>query len=264
MPVPPASPFVPWKAKMLLDQIEDMPLVIEWNLRHQMGFVFEVQTDVVLKSLPAGILPVEARPGQALMFLGYNDYRPGNMIAGEPQPQFVEITRFFVVQPDLSVDMPLPRFTFFVDRIGSDNPAFIKQERALLHLPTYLNPTLKVETNAARTNAIASDDAGPIQSLINTHPAPVYRQDKFYGQYYTLDGDDLWFGTFYWGGRACIHQRSGDAGGIHNHPFLTESRSQIPPNCVGETYLQLITTFDEPLVQRFYRPRLVRKIRNTH
>jgi hypothetical protein len=249
---------------MLLDQIEDMPLVIEWNLRHQMGFVFEVPTDGVLKSLPEGILPVEARPGVSMMFLGYNDYLPGNTISGESQPEFVEITRFFVVQPDLSVDMPLPRFTFFVDRIGSNNPVFVQQEKALLHLPTYLNTTMKVETNEARTNAIAIDDRGPIQSLINTHPAPMYRKDNFYGQYYTLDGDELWFGTFYWSGRACIHQRSGDAGGIHDHPFLTESRSQISPNSVGETYLQLIATFDQPLVQRFYRPRLVRKIRQTN
>lgn len=243
---------------MLVEKIEDMPLIIDWDLRHQMAFVYELPTASVVKSLPPGILPVEARPGVSLMFLGYNDYNPGNLIDGITQPAFVEITRFFIVQPDLSIDMPMPRFTFFVDRIASDNSAFIQQEMDVLHLPTYFSPSLTVETNDGRTNAFAKDEFGSIQSLINTHPSPVYRDDSFFGQYYTLQGDELWFGVFYWSGKACIHQRPGDAGGIHDHRFLTESPSQIAPTVIGDPYLQIITTFDQPLTQRFYQPRRIR------
>ncbi len=245
---------------MNLDKIEDMPLVMNWDLRHQMAFIFEVPTENVLRALPRGIYPVEARPGISLMFLGYNDYNPGNVIYGQRQPAFVEITRTFVVQPNLHVDMPMPRFTFFVDRIASNNETFIQQETEKLYLPTFYSPTLVVETNESKTNAIARDDVGPIQSLINTHPHPLYRDDSFFGQYYSVQDGKLYFGIWYWSGKACIHQRSGKAGGIHEHPFLAELPNHVPADCVKEAYLQIITTYDQPLTQRFYQPKLIRTL----
>lgn len=245
---------------MNLEKIEDMPLIIDWSLRHQMAFIFELPTEQVLRSLPRGIQPVEARPGISLMFLGYNDYNPGNVIYGQKQPAFVEITRTFIVQPNLNIDMPLPRFTFFVDRIASNNEIFIKQEIEKLYLPTYYSPSLVVETNEIKTNAIAKDKFGMIQSLINTHPEPVYRDDSFFGQYYTVQDGKLYFGIFYWSGKACIHQRPGKAGGIHEHPYLTELPVHIPAEGSKDPYLQIITAYDQPLIQRFYQPKLIRTL----
>lgn len=242
-----------------VQEIDGMDLIIDWDLKQQFAFIFEVPTDKIEACIPkeAGVRPMEARPGVGLLFLGYNDYNPGNLINGEPQPAFLEITRFFWVQPDLSVDMPIPRFTFFVDRIASNNHSFIKQEIELLHLPTYETPSLRVETNEDKKEARAFDDQGPIQDLINTHPAPTYIEDSFYGQYYTMQGDHLWFGVFYWSGIACVHQSGGPGGGIHTHPFLTEKPVHLDPSDVGTCYMQMIAAYDSPMVQRFYRPRMV-------
>ena len=79
-----------------------------------MGFVYETATQNIEHLLPDGIYAYEARPGVSLIFLGYNDYNPGNEIYGEKHEQFFEITRFILVQPDLSVAMPMPRFAFLI------------------------------------------------------------------------------------------------------------------------------------------------------
>ena len=75
-------------------KIEDMELIIDWDLRQQFAFVFEVPTEKILACIPEGlgIRPFEARPGMGLMFLGYNNYNPGNEIYNEKQQRFDEIT----------------------------------------------------------------------------------------------------------------------------------------------------------------------------
>lgn len=242
--------------------IEDMPLIIDWDLRHQMAFVFEIDTETAHANIPreTRLQPYEVRPGVSLIFLGYNDYNPGNIIQGEAQPAFKEITRVFMVQPNLSVSMPIPRFTFFVHRIASDNPAFIQQEIDWLHLPSYHTPTMRAESNEGKTDVRIMDDDGLIRELLNTHPNPTYQDDAFFGQYYSLQDGKLYFGVFYWAGKVCVHQRKGKAGGIYEHPFLTDMKQTFDAGKVGDCYMQLITAYDEPLVQRFYKPRLLREI----
>ena len=248
--------------KNSVNSIDGMELIIDWNIRHQMAFVFEIDTDLANEMIPAetGLQAYEARPGVALMFMGYNDYYPGNIIYGEPQPEFIEITRMFMVQPDLSIDMPLPRFTFYMHQIASNNPTFIKQEIETLHLPSYYAPTMVAKTNEAKTDLFVSDKDGKIRELLNTHPNPTYRNDSFYGQYFTLQDDQLYFGVFYWSGHVCIHQREGYGGGEFDHPYLSGLDKTFPPEAIKNVYMQLITTYDAPLVQRFYRPRLIGKI----
>lgn len=241
-------------------RVEDMPLILQWNIRHQFAFLYEVATAVVRPLLPDGLQPYEARPGVALMFMGYNDYFPGNVIYGEPQPAFQEITRFFLVHPDLSVDMRMPRFTMFVHRVGANNAAFIRQERERLKLPAYDSPTLEVSVNDARNSGVARDAHGVIQEWRNTHPRPRLYDEDFWGQYYTVRDGRLWFGVWHWEGRVCSHQFPGDGGGIHEHPFLTGVDHPIAASAVGASYLQMFTSYGEPLVQRFYEPRLVREL----
>ncbi len=240
-----------------IDLIEDMPLIIDWNIRHQLAFVFEINTAIIRSLLPKGIEPFEARPGVGLMFLGYNDYYPGNLINGIEQPRFDEVTRFFMVQPDLSIDMPMPRFTFFVHRIGSNNQNFIDQEISRLHLPSFYAEDLIVETHSDKTGGMARTAGGPIQEWKNTNPDPRYYEDSFYGQYFTLQNNELWFGVWFWAGDVCTHQHPGDGGRIFHHPFLDDLEKTIQPEHVGNSYMQLITAFDKPLVQRFFEPRFI-------
>jgi len=245
-----------------IKQIEDMPLIIDWDLRQQFGFIFEVPVDKVKAVIPQGlnIIPLEPRPGVGLMFFGYNDYNPGNVIYGRVQPRFDEITRVFIVQPNLSIDMPLPRFTFFMHRISSNNQDFIDQEVEKLHLPVYYTPSMRAATNDAKTEVKISDDYGDIEALINAHPHPVYIQDAFYGQYYVVEDGALYFGVFYASAQACIHQRRGSHSYIYPHRFLTESGTLLTADDIGDTYMQIITKFGAKITQRFYQPRLLRKL----
>lgn len=242
-------------------QVEDMKLIIDWDLRHQIAFVFEIDTEIARAHIPreTRLQPYEVRPGVSLMFLGYNDYNPGNLIAGEAQPAFKEITRVFMVQPNLSLSMPIPRFTFYVHRIASNNLAFNRQEEAMLHLPTYYSPSMQADTDEAKTSLRVYDDHGPIRNLLNTHPNPTFQHDAFFGQYYTMEANKLYFGVWYWAGKVCVHQKKGKAGGEFDHPFLSDMKNTFGAEAIGDCYMQLITAYGEKLVQRFYEPRLVRE-----
>ncbi|MCG8331298.1 MAG: hypothetical protein MI974_26645 [Chitinophagales bacterium] len=238
---------------LIPEVVDEMELIIDWDMNHQMGFVYETPTENVEALLPEGIYAFEARPGISLIFLGYNHYNPGNIIYGEPQDTFFEITRFILVQPDLSVDMPMPRFAFYVLQIGSNNKAFIDQEIEKLHLPSYYSPSLVVETDEPKLNAWAKDNDGAIQNYLNTHPKPYFRPDFFWGQYFVVENNKLYFGIWNWEGVLCLHQRKGDGGGGHLHPFMKD----LQPEYFGNSYMQLITDKNHNLRQRFYQPRFL-------
>ncbi len=241
-------------------QVDGMQLVIDWNIRQQFAFMFEIDTQIAREHIPpeTRLQPYEIRPGVSLMFLGYNDYNPGNVINGEALPAFDEITRFFMVQPNLSLSMPIPRFTFYVHRIGSNNKTFNRQEEDLLHLPSFYSSSLKAETDESKTCLKVYDDQGPVREFINTHPEPSYLYDAFFGQYYTMQENNLYFGVWYWSGKICIHQKKGYAGKIYDHPFLSDMKKTILPGDLGDCYMQMFSAYDENLVQRFYQPKLIR------
>jgi hypothetical protein len=239
-----------------------MERIIFWRMRHQMAFIYEADMAAIEHLLPPGIHPVEARPGISLIFIGYNDYLADeNTIGGVVQPRFQEMTRCILVQPDLSIKMPIPRFTFFVHRIGSNNGVFIDQEISSLHLPSFHSPTMDVDVNAAGTELRMFDEHGTIQHLRSTHPTPTYRKDAFFGQYYTVADGKLWFGVWSWRGVVCVHQRPGDAGGIFEHPFLTETQRRLPATALGPSYQQFFSRPGEVSEQRFYQPRFVRELK---
>lgn len=238
------------------DAIEDMELIIQWDLNHQMGFVYETDTENVTPLLPEGVFPHEARPGVSLIFLGYNHYNPGNVIYGEAQDPFYEITRFILVQPDLAVDMPMPRFAFYVLQIGSNNSTFIDQEIEKLHLPSFYSSSIRVDTDESKLNAWARDENGEIQHLLNTHPRPYFRPDFFWGQFFTRKEDGIYFGVWNWDGVLCLHQHRGNGGGAFAHPFMTD----LLLSHFGPSYMQLITDRESSLTQRFYKPRLLYRL----
>ena len=110
------------------------------------------------------------------------------------------------------------------------------------------------------TIQVIRDPDGPMRHLKNTHPRPVFRKDQFWGQYFTVQDNKLYFGVFYWAGRVCVHQRRGDAGGEFDHPYLSGLAPTFPAAAMRSSYMQLLGTYGEPLVQRFYEQRLVREL----
>lgn len=242
-------------------QIEDMKLTSEWKMLHQMLFIYEIATEHVKHLLPSGIEPVEAMPGIGLVEFSYNHYAPGNIIYGEEQPIFYELTRSIVVQPDLSIDMPIPRFAFFVDRIASNNKIFVKHEFEKLNLPAYYSPTLKVGMeNLLGHHIIVSDEHGKIREMVNSNPNVIYREDEFYGQYFTVQDQKLYFGCWAWKGKIFTHQSPGYSGSIYNHPYLTESNHEIRGEIFKQCYMQSMSDFNHFPVLRFYESRFIRTI----
>src|SRR5262245_6173105 len=92
-------------------EMGDRRCVSEWHIRQMCHFVYEVPAQVVAPLLPAGLSAVEPRPGVALLSVGYVDWLPGN---NEGRwPAFLELTIMVLVHPDLSLEMPTPRYSYY-------------------------------------------------------------------------------------------------------------------------------------------------------
>jgi hypothetical protein len=156
-----------------------------------------------------------------------------------------------VVQSDLSIDMPTPKFSFFVWNINADLADFLAVEPAALHLPTTHLPDLSVDFDPDRYAVSLTDgDGRPVASLRNTHPRPSYRPVDFVGQFFTVEHGRLWHGLWQLEGRAMEHQRDGDAGRLHPHPAFRG----LPVDRCDEVYLQIFSDPHGRCVQRFFEP----------
>ena len=106
-------------------QVGDAPLVIEWRLQKHIMFTWEIETEALEPLVPNDLTAVEVRPGislfsvAALLYEG-NHFRPGSS-------PFVELVSVAHVQPDLSIKMPMSRFSMFAISVYSDSLDFVQQ-----------------------------------------------------------------------------------------------------------------------------------------
>ena len=108
------------------------------------------------------------------------------------------------------------------------------------------------ETSPSRLSVQAEDQDGPIFFLQNTHPAPVFEPDAFWGQYITSQEEGLYLGTFHWEGVKYEHQQAGSVGQIYPHPFWGGI------DVVGmeqRCYLQMISAPGTTPEMQMYAPR---------
>ena len=227
------------------------PLVIEWHLQKPIMFTFEVDLEALEPLVPPELTCVEIRPGVALYSVAALHYKPGQF--GADSPPFLELVSVAHVQADLSVQMPVSRFAMHAISVYSDSPDFIRQEGEKLFTPTKFDPSLRFTFNDAVDAVDAADDDGPIVSLRNTHPAPVFRPDEMWGQHYN-DTHGLHFGVWQWDGVKFEHQQRGDAATFHPHPFYKGMDLERIRGC----YRQMIPQPGSSATERFYR---VRKLR---
>jgi len=237
-------------------QVEDMPLLQEFILKHQMAFMIEMDLEKAKSLVPEGIFPVEARPGVALAFIGYEHYNSGNLLYDKPSDEFYELTQFLVVQPDLSIEMPMPRYAFFVLQIASEDSEFIRQEIEIVKAKSYFSPTLKVQYSPDNHELTVEDENGPIQQFKNSHQNIEFMEDAFWGQYFSVMDGQLYVGVWNWRGFLFQHQKRGNIGQIYEHPFF----ENLSPNDLQECYMQLLTQPEELIRQRFYVPRPLWKV----
>jgi hypothetical protein len=193
---------------------------IHWQLRKQLLFLYEIDTDALARVIPAGLEPMEIRPGIALCAIECMHYRTGHFRPG--YREFFELVFGAAVQPNLSIEMPLPKFCIHGISILSDSEEFVEQECRLLFTPTGHAPNLRLEFTEDGTGCDVFDGADPILSCRNTHEAPpVYERKTLWGQYYT-DTKGLQQGIWRWQGELFEHMKNagGDYGRFHAHPFF--------------------------------------------
>jgi hypothetical protein len=147
--------------------------------------------------------------------------------------------------------MPVPRFCFFVPRVAANFQPFVDNEARALHLPTAYMPVLCEKQSAPVTVEISDGSITPF-SFINTHNDPTYLDESFYGQYYSVQGDKLWFGIWKWEGTMCEHQIQGAGCSLRNHELLYGDLD-VERNC-SQIYMQMFTKPSTPCIETFYEP----------
>ena len=166
-----------------LDHVGKFDLTLAWRVKKQVMYLYEIDLDAITRHVPPSLEPMEVRPGRALMAIEALHYHADHFAVGKPE--FLEMVVTVAVQPDLSIDMPVPRFCMYPISVLSDSPDFVAQEGRLLHTPTELVSNLKMAYSADGSSCTIADGDQPIVSMINTHPAPPYDHKVLWGQYYT-------------------------------------------------------------------------------
>jgi len=227
-------------------RVGDDPLVIEWHLQRHIMFTWEIDLEAIEPFLPRELTAVEVRPGIGLFSVATLLYQPDQFRPGSPP--FLELVSVIHVQSDLSVKMPMSRFSMHAISVYSDSPDFIEQEGEKLFTPTTLDPSLRFTWGENWDTVDAADDDGPIISFRNTNPNPVYTPDELWGQHYN-DTHGLHFGVWEWDGIKCEHMQRGDAGKFYPHPFWKGMDLGRIRGC----YRQMIPKPGSTAVERFYR-----------
>jgi hypothetical protein len=222
--------------------------IAQWDIKYMANFMWEIPTRILAPRLPTGIHPVEPRPGVSLLNVGHVAWNEGNF-RGE-WPAFDEVTIMALVQPDLSRTIEMPRFCFFVFCIAANYQPFVVNERKTIHLPTW-HTNVRHVYQADPYRVEVADDHGPMFTLQNTKTQPTYEKDRFFGQYYAVEDDALWFGIWEWEGVLSVHQDSGAAGQLHDHPVFAgiEIGDQV-----DTCFMQLFTKPGVPCIERFFEP----------
>lgn len=222
-------------------------MVVRWEITHHMMMVFEIDTDAVEEVLPEELDPVEVVPGISLLNVATLNYAPGNF--GSGSAPFSEIVAVIATHPDLTLRMPVPRFTFYDLSIFSDSIDFVEGERRTISTPTELSPGLQVEFRHDGLEAKVSDASGPICLFRNSSPEPpTYRPTYIWGQHYNDTRGFLVVGPWQWEGEMWEHQKQGTWGELYPHPFF----KGLDISAVRRCYMQLFARPNALAIERFY------------
>jgi hypothetical protein len=229
--------------------------VERWDISTIFHNIFEIPTAAIAPLLPKGVEPVETRPGISLFDVGDVHWNSGNLDG--TWPSFHELTAFIVVQPDLSVDMPMPKFAFYVTRIIANWHAFVKNDQRVLHLPIEHTP-LELDKRNYPNTLRATDGKDLLFEFNNTHPDLPLLPSDFYGQYYSVQDGKLWFGIWRFEGLLCEHQKRGYPGKLGNHQLFFGDLD-VERDCT-ESYMQLITPPGVNCIETFWEPWAIRNV----
>lgn len=220
----------------------------DYLVDEHLNYMFEVDTSRVASLLPPHVTPKEPRPGRSLINVGYMRF-DGSQIGGRPDT--IELTLSIVINPDLSLDMPIPKLCVYDFRIASNCPVFLSHEDEIQKLQGMHLPGLARRFHPDRYGVDVWDDHGPIFSFKNPNANPVFKYELATGQYVTRHRDGLYQGVFVWEGVGCEQQSQGDCGRLHPHPFFQE----IDVDWAEDCYIQMFLPHATPVLFRSFYPR---------
>jgi hypothetical protein len=197
-----------------LSRVGPLTETLHWRIRKHLVFFWEVPTDLLAPVIPDRLDLAEIRPGTTLAALEMLHYKVGHFREG--YREFHEAVFAATVQPDLSIEMPMPRFSMFAIRVISDSTEFCHSEGSSIFTPTHHVPGFRTEFSADGTSCSLFDHDQPIAICRNTAPAVPVRKQTIWGQYFT-NTRGLQRGVWRWDGLAAEHMERGDASECHRH-----------------------------------------------
>ncbi|MDB4960396.1 MAG: hypothetical protein JWP01_395 [Myxococcales bacterium] len=233
-----------------LDHVGKAKLTLSWRVRKQVMFLYEIDSDAIAAHVPPSLEAMEVRPGVSLIAIECLHYYSDHFREG--YREFLEMVLTVAVQPDLSIDMPVPRFCMHAISVISDSPEFVEQEGHLLYTPTELVPGLRMEFSEDGGGVDIYDGTTPMVMCRNTHPNPPYDHKVLWGQYYT-NTNGLQQGIWRWEGQMFEHMKAGDWGSFHPHPVF----KGIDLSRIRGCYRQMMAKPETVTDVRFYHLGLV-------
>ena len=223
---------------------------IDWTFDYDIFFTFEVETSAVETVLPGRLRPFEARPGVSLVSCSVHHFSRNNL---GKLPDFNEANVNVLVQPDLSIEMPHPKFAFYIVNVVSDCEPFLAHANEVDKMPTYHSPSLRCVVSEDGQSVSVKDDDGLLFECKSTYEGtPSFVNETIYGQGFSqIEGEDYNI-NFRWTGELIEHQRKGNAGQIYNHPSLGKLELPTEPMTC---YLQMVGPRNQKNGQlRYYTP----------
>lgn len=228
-----------------LDHVGNLAQTLHWRIKKQLVFFYEVPTDLVVPILPAQLEAQEVRPGVTICCLEVLHYKVGHFEEG--YREFFEAVFAVTVHPDLSIDMPMPRFNMFAMRVISDSREFCHSEAKTIFTPTNHVPGFRIEFDELGTSCVLYDGDQVICECKNTSPDAPMKPTTIWGQYFT-NTQGLQRGAWRWDGYASEHMKPGaDTGKIYPHMLF----AGIDPSKIGRVYRQMVAKPDQTDI-RFY------------
>lgn len=207
-----------------------------WELDFDLFYMFEIETSKVRSILPSNIHPFEVRPGITLLVIGIEYFKAGAL---GKLPPFAEVNWVIMVQPDLTIDIEMPKFSFFVGNIGATNNEFLDYASIEDKLPAYRSSNLFINIDRQAGIIDVVDEYGLFIKLRSTFPnKKLYQFASFSGQSFSSFNGKLMLKLWNWSGELIEHQTRNESCEIVQHPFFS---GIDVAGCAKNCYYQMIT-----------------------
>jgi hypothetical protein len=185
-----------------------------WKFDFALSTLFEIETEAVEHLVPKGLTPMQSAPGMSLISLTALNF-PAGALGG--LPEFQELIYGIIVPPDLS--RGVPKFAHHILSLGSTCKEHLEHSAEYYKLP--VSDRFSNVAIGRDPHTVEFEDAnGPILTMQNIHPTPVYTNADLYFQAFVEDNGDLYVADLHMQGGLFEHQQQGDGGTLYPHPFF--------------------------------------------